>query len=169
MAGPGRIALGVKRSRRPQSWVAEGNRLTPPYSVNERVTTLPINTRRSGTKWRSGKSHLTGRTVETYQRLGVCVGRRQHNRARWLYLHARRTYKTIGVHKGSVSRLCVHISSFLVFEGHPYQTSSWYAPLQALPLTLRHSPFRGSGIKWWGEIKTNPKRENVLVFIYKTI
>ena len=42
-------------------------------SVNGTVTTLPINTRRSSTKWRSGKYHLTGRTEETYHRSGVCV------------------------------------------------------------------------------------------------
>lgn len=41
-------------------------------SVNGIVTTLLINTRRSSTKWRSGKYHLTGRTDKTYHLLGVC-------------------------------------------------------------------------------------------------
>lgn len=33
--------------------------------VNGTVTTLLINTRRSSTKWRSGKYHLTGRAGQT--------------------------------------------------------------------------------------------------------
>lgn len=40
-------------------------------SVYGLVTTLVINTRRSSTKWRSGKYHLTGRTDKAYHHLGV--------------------------------------------------------------------------------------------------
>lgn len=42
--------------------VVDSRKRVTSWQWTERVTTLPINTRRSSTKWRSGKDHLTGRT-----------------------------------------------------------------------------------------------------------